>query len=171
MHQQHHKIKTKSTAWYCLKQTAFHDNHVIIIHVPTKNQLSQGWHLTKIFNKTSSGLQMSAGEKSRARKKSRASKKTVAPAKKKAHQQKKKSRQQKKVASAKKSRATKKKVAPPKKQSRQQKKGASQLRKCAPEYHAVCTHVWCCTHTCLALTGLRGQILQLSIFILSQKKC
>ena len=62
-------------------------------------------------------------------------KKKVAPAKK-------KSRQQNKSRARKKSHASKNKVAPP-------------VRKCAPEYDAVRTHLRCCTHTRMALTGLR----------------
>ena len=102
---------------------------------------------------------MSAWEKSRASEKKSCQQKKVAPAKKKSRQQKysraseKKSRQQKKVAPAKKSRASKKSRAT-------EKEVSPQVRKCAPKcdahmYDAVRTHVWCCTHTCMALTRLR----------------
>ena len=91
-------------------------------------------------NKTTSGLQISASGNSRARKKRSRERKKVALAKKSSTSNK-KSHQQKKVAPA------EKKFTPAKK-SCQQKKNRATGKK-------VCAKIWCCRHTCMALTVLR----------------
>ena len=116
---------------------------------PSQPSCSCSWlepaiNLVAVSNtkKLSQRKKVAQAKKSRAREKKSRQRKKVAPEKKKSGQRKKVAPEEKKVAPEKKSRAREKKVAP-------------KVKKCSQEWKKDTSPVWSCTHSCMALTGLR----------------